>query len=274
MKRPRPLPCVWFTALFLVLGTQVGSTATDAGGSGGYRTANFRYQFTSCGTTTTTTVRSGSQRYAAEFQSDLPGETTSLGLKAGVVITHVSTSSRSSSGRRSSSETRTGRVFLAPRFGFHLRYLDGTAGVGISFSDDETYPVLPVYHYEVRLGVIGYVSYYGRGEFLSLLQAETSAFHGVAILGGDLPFIHVAVGLSPHLYEPMTHYELGFTAPRHWPLRPTIRASITPQRDPTLTSFGVEAAIVGVIGQRRRWSKRCPPREPIDNPFRGEAPTR
>jgi hypothetical protein len=268
MARPRPLPSLWFAGLFLLLGTQVGSTATDLGGSGGYRSANFRYQVTSCGTTRTTTVHSGSQRYSGEFQSDLPGEEMSLGMKAGVMVTDRVADSWSTGGQSSRVRERIHRFFLASRYGFALRYLEGYAGVGISFSDDPEYPVLPVFHYELTVGVIGYVAYYGRAEFYSLLQADTWMLHGVSILGGDLPSVHLAAGISPHSSKSITYYELGFSAPRHWPLRPTVRVSVAPGPEPELTSFSVEAVLVGVIGERKRFSERHPqrPRPGIPQP--------
>ncbi len=254
MTRPRRLAGLWLAGLFLLLGTRVGHPATEVGGSGGYRTTNHRYSITSCGSTTVTTVHSGSQRYQGEVQADLPGEMMSLGVRAGLVVTDEVRTSSTGGGPAGVDVSRVYRVHIVPRLGASLRWFEGIGGVGISFgSSDE---VLPSLTYEVRAGPIGQVAYYGRGEFLSASIVDMSLVHGVAILGGDRPWVHVAVGLQNTFHEILVSYEIGFSAPRHWRIRPEIRASVGPYSDPELTSFAVEGGLTVVLGERRRWSER------------------
>lgn len=264
------------TSFFLLLFGSVGVSATDVGGSGGYGT--FNYSYSGCGSTHH--VWTGSQRYRAHFQADLPEGQASLGAEAGLTVAnrwdHAYEDADEETPRidKGVSVSRGFRLHLLPRVGYHGRYVDFRMGVGASWpvgpGAELGFPILPVGSYEIRAGKLGVLAYYGRGEFYDLTPADWSMAHGVSVLGGDRPSIHAAVrfgvvmdsvGMTGFTESALTFIEIGFAPPRHWKVRPSLRASIGPTEDLNKTSFDVHAELTVVIGRNRaRWSETDDPR--------------
>jgi len=157
---------------------------------------------------------------------------------------------------RETSASRSSRIHVLPKFGLHTAYFDGIFGFGISFAAGpgaEDSPVLPAMMYELRAGQLGVAGYYGRGELITLQPTDWSMAHGVTFGGADMPSGHVAARFSQFVHgdAPMTWIEAGFASPRHWVVRPAIRAGIAPHGDPNLISFDVHGEVSVVLGKRR-----------------------
>lgn len=263
------------TSLCLLCFGGVGISATEVGGSGGYGTSGYRYSIGACNTTTRTTRVTTSQQYNAHVQIDMADGQYSLGAESGLNVTGdtlsaVSTTTETDevTGEEFTWVSGTDRAFasdwrvhLIPRAGIHRPFVDFVGGVGFSWGvgPNPEYALLPAFDYEIRLGQLGLVSYYGRGQFLGLKPNDFSVTNGASFLGGDLPAVHLGLRIAFHeallLTPPIPLAEVGFASPRHWPVRFGVNAALG--RSPTLAdrlSWDVRGEVALVLGKRPKQS--------------------
>jgi len=255
----------------------VGVSATEVGANGGYGASGYRYSIGACNTTTQHTRRTTSQHYGGHILVDLPGDEVSVGARAGVTISGnedrtvtTKTEEDPATGEVISTTTDTDRTFRAdyrlhvvPQMGIHLQYLDLVGGVGISASvagePNPDHVVLPAMNYEARLGRLGIVAYYARGEFLGLNPSDFTIVNGVALLGGDLPSVHLAFRLGLHetllLVAPVPSVEVGLAFPRHWPVRLGVVGALGRHPGFDELSWDVQAQLSVVFGKRPKQSE-------------------
>jgi hypothetical protein len=255
----------------------IGISATEVGGSGGYGTGSYSYSLSSCVTTTTTSRQSTSQHYGAFVQTDLPNDEFSVGVEGGLTIAgerfrSVTTKTEDDpvTGEPiiTTTDTDTGfvadyRVYVIPRVGVHTQFIDLVGGIGFSGGVSAESPMerLPAMTYEIRLGRLGIVAYYGRGEWFNLFPNDLVLVHGVSLGGGDHPEVHVGMRLGLHRHlavaAPISMAEVGVVAPRHWPVRFAISGAVGRYSSSDDLSWDVQGELSLVFGKRRKLSERA-----------------
>jgi len=244
------------------------------GGNGGYGASGYRYSIGACASTTQTTRRSTSQHYGGHVQVDMAEGSYSLGAQAGLTVAGTSTATIThtteedpDTGESFTYVSDTSRAFVAdwrihliPRAGIHTPYLNFVGGVGFSWAAGVApeHALLPALDYEIEVGRLGLVAYWGKGQFLGFTPNDFHITNGVSFLGGDYPAIQVGLRTGFHdtllLVRPVPMAELGVASPRHWPVKFQVTGAIGRAEYLDELSWDVQGEIALVFGKRPKQS--------------------